>query len=110
MNAETGSTTPIQGGALPGTFKVRPTSLSDWAAAMALAGMPISSAFTLVHLPVPFWPAASSTASTKKRVGLAGSRCLRMSAVISIRYEPSSFWFHSPKTSESRSGYRAAAR
>jgi len=37
MNAETGSTTPIQGGALPGTFKVRPTSLSDWAAAMALA-------------------------------------------------------------------------
>ncbi len=78
---------------------------ANTASAMALAGMPMSSAFTLVHLPVPFWPAASSTTSTKKRVGLAGSRCLRMSAVISIRYEPSSFWFHSAKTSESRSGF-----
>jgi hypothetical protein len=35
-NAETGAATPVRGGALPGTLKVRPTSLADWAAAMAL--------------------------------------------------------------------------
>lgn len=37
-NAESGSARPVPGGALPGAFKVRPTSLSDWAAALAMAG------------------------------------------------------------------------
>jgi len=36
-NADAGSTDPIVGSALPGTFRVRPTTLADWAAAMALA-------------------------------------------------------------------------
>jgi hypothetical protein len=36
-NAEAESAEPIVGTALPGTFKVRPTTLSDWAAALALA-------------------------------------------------------------------------
>jgi hypothetical protein len=36
-NAESGSATPVRGAALPGTFKVRPTSLADWAAAIAMA-------------------------------------------------------------------------
>lgn len=36
-NAESGSARVLQGAALPGAFKVRPTSLSDWAAALALA-------------------------------------------------------------------------
>lgn len=37
-NAETGGTRQVPGGALPGNLKVRPTSLADWAAAIALAG------------------------------------------------------------------------
>jgi hypothetical protein len=34
---------------------------ANTASAIALAGIPMSSAFVLVHLPVPFWPAVSST-------------------------------------------------
>lgn len=36
-NTEAGAATAVRGGALPGSFKVRPTTLSDWAAAIALA-------------------------------------------------------------------------
>jgi hypothetical protein len=35
--AEGGSQSPVQGGALPGAFTVQPKTLSDWAAALALA-------------------------------------------------------------------------
>ncbi|MMZ64371.1 hypothetical protein D1872_266960 [compost metagenome] len=47
-------------------------------------GTPRSSALWLVHLPVPFWPAASRITST---IGLpvSSSYCEKMSAVISIR-------------------------
>ena len=75
-----------------------------------VAGTPMSSALTLVHLPVPFWPAVSSTTSTKKRVGLTGSFCCRMSAVISIRNESSLPWFHSAKISPSSGGLHAEQR
>ena len=36
------------------------------ASAMELAGMPMSRALVLVHLPVPFWPAVSRTLSTNQ--------------------------------------------
>ena len=64
--------------------------------AMVGAGTPISSAFTDVHLPVPFWPAVSRITST---IGfrVTGSFCCRMSAVISIRKLPSIPRFHSAK-------------
>jgi hypothetical protein len=48
------------------------------------AATPMSRALTEVHLPVPFWPAVSRTTSTKAFLE-AGSFCLRMSAVISMR-------------------------
>ena len=35
-NAASTSPAPLSGGALPGSFKVRPTTLSDWAAALAM--------------------------------------------------------------------------
>jgi len=35
-NAEAGAGRPVAGGALPGALKVRPTTLADWAAALAL--------------------------------------------------------------------------
>jgi len=36
-NADAGAGRPVIGGALPGAFKVRPTTLADWAAALAMA-------------------------------------------------------------------------
>lgn len=36
-NADAGAGRPVAGGGLPGAFKVRPTTLADWAAALALA-------------------------------------------------------------------------
>jgi len=35
-HASTGAPAPLAGGALPGAFRVRPTTLADWAAAVAL--------------------------------------------------------------------------
>lgn len=49
-----------------------------------------------VHLPVPFWPAASLIFG--KRNSPLGSLYARMSAVISIRKESSSVLFHFLKT------------
>ncbi len=60
------------------------------------AGTPRSSADVEVHLPVPFWPAASSTTSTKLWP-VTGSFCFSTSAVISIRKLSSSPWFHCSK-------------
>src|ERR1017187_5475072 len=54
------------------------------ASAIVGAGTPMSRALVDVHLPVPFWPAASRTTSTKG-LFVTGSLCLRISAVISIR-------------------------
>ena len=69
------------------------------AAAIDAAGTPMSSAFLAVHLPVPFWPAVSRIESISHLRLLAGSLCFRMSAVISMRKESRSPWFHSSKIS-----------
>ena len=63
------------------------------ASPMSVSGMPCSVAASTVHLPVPFCPAVSRITST---VGLpvSGSTFLKMSAVISIRYESSTPVFH----------------
>lgn len=57
-----------------------------------------SNAIWLVHLPVPFWPALSSTRSTSG-FPVSSSFALRIIAVISIRYESRSPRFHSAKIS-----------
>ena len=63
------------------------------ASPMRVTGMPCSSASMPVHLPVPFWPAVSRIFSTS---GVpSASLNLRISAVISIKYESSSVLFHS---------------
>src|ERR1017187_3850312 len=69
------------------------------------AGTPMSRALTEVHLPVPFWPAVSSTMSTKGFF-VIGSFCLRMSAVISIRKLPSAPAFHSEKMAPISGAFR----
>ncbi len=72
---------------------------ANTASAIVGAGTPMSSALVEVHLPVPFWPAVSSTTSTKAFRFVAGSFCFRMSAVISIRKLSSDPVFHSVKIS-----------
>ena len=67
------------------------------------AGTPISSAFTLVHLPVPFWPAVSRMTSTSG-LPVSGSFCLSTLAVISMRKEFRSPLFHSSKVVPISSG------
>ena len=75
------------------------TQRAKTAAAIDAAGTPMSSAFLAVHLPVPFWPAVSRIESMSHLRLFAGSRCFSMSAVISMRKESRSPWFHSSKTS-----------
>ena len=78
------------------------------AALMVGIGAPTSRAFWLVHLPVPFC-AASSRMRSSTAPPLSGSRCVKMAAVISIRYERSSPVFHSENTSCSSSFERPSA-
>jgi hypothetical protein len=63
-------------------------------------GAPTSSAFWLIHLPVPFCAASSRMTSTSG-LPVSGSMALSTAAVISIRYDLSSPVFHSAKTSAS---------
>ena len=71
---------------------------ANTASAIDGAAMPMSSALTEVHFPVPFWPAVSSTISTNG-CPVTGSSCCRMSVVISMRNESSRLSFHFPNTS-----------
>ncbi len=62
------------------------------ASATSGVGDPVSMEAMTVHLPVPFWPAASRIESSTSS---PSSRNPRMSAVISMRYEASFSSFHS---------------
>ena len=70
---------------------------------------PTSRAFWLIHFPVPFCCASSRITSTSGRP-VSGSTAASTAAVISIRYDFSSPWFHSRKISCSSVAVRPSPR
>ena len=78
------------------------------ASVIAVTGTPRSSADCDVQRPVPFCSASSRMTSTRG-CPVAASTLLSTSAVISIRYEFSSPWFHSRKMAASSAAPRPRA-
>ena len=79
------------------------------AAAMLGMGTPSVRPTCAVHWPVPFCPALSSTASTRKPPPF-GSRTVNTSAVSSMRNDSNGPRFQAANTSASASGLRPPAR